>query len=100
MDCLRLRRSVELLKRELADRFEHPETARLPSSKEALVHQGLQRVERGDTDRFCGFERRGAREGGQSSEQDLVIRDKEVIAPRDRCAQRLLPRSRVTSAPG
>jgi hypothetical protein len=71
-DRVGLAARLEPLKRELADRLVHPE-AIVRSTDEALLDEGLQRVEVGIGDALGRIKRAAAREDRQASEQVLLF---------------------------
>ena len=72
---------------------ERPVTA----AKQALVEQRLQHVGVRAGDLLRGLEAAAAGEHAQPPKQCLLVGVKEVVAPGDRRAQRLLPRIHPTS---
>ena len=96
-----LARVFQLLCRILAHGLEHGEARLsdgvLASVDEALVHQGMQRVEVGVRDRFCPLERAAAGEDGDAAEEALFLGREQVVAPVNRRPQRLLARLCVSS---
>src|SRR5262245_15762945 len=84
------RRVVELLGCELADRLEHPEAV-ARTADETLVDKRLKYVEVGAGDCLRRVERATAAEGAEAREETRLICVEEVVRPRDRGAQRLLP---------
>ena len=90
------------VRRELADRLEHPVTGpelTVAPAKEALVEERLERVGLGAADRFRLVVRTASREDRQRAEQALLVLAEQVVRPRDRRPQRVLARIRVP-APG
>ena len=83
---------VEPLERELPDRLEHPEAllaVRIgAAADEALVEQRRQRVEVGAADLLGVLERGAAAEHREPGEERLLVLAEQVVAPRDRRAQR------------
>src|SRR6516225_3616152 len=82
----------------LADRLEHMETSiprrRLDSSDEALVNQRGQTFNNVNvtvsTHHLGRFQRKAAAKDGQMSEQPLLLRGQQLVAPRDRRVQRFM----------
>ena len=100
--CVLLARCLQPLPRELADRLEHPEAllaVRIgAAADEALVEQRRQRVEVGVADRFGGLERGAAAEHREPGEELLLVLVEQVVAPRDRGAQRCMALVGVAAA--
>ena len=93
---------VEPLERELPDRLEHPEAllaVRIgAAADEALVEQRRQRVEVGAADLLRVLERGAAAEHREPGEERLLVLAEQVVAPRDRGAQRGMALVGVTAA--
>ena len=64
---------LQPLRRELADRLQHPEAAVLADADEAFVHERLEGVEVGVAHFLHSFERAASREDGQAGEQALLL---------------------------
>ena len=90
--CILLAGRVEPLERELPDRLEHPEAllaVRIgAAADEALVEQRRQRVEVGAADLLRVLEGGAAAEHREPREERLLFLAEQVVAPRDRRAQR------------
>src|SRR5581483_9304481 len=71
-DVLGLTRLLELLRRIVADRLQHPE-ATVRMADEALLDQRLQRVEIGSGNLLRGLERTAAGKDGQPREELLLL---------------------------
>ena len=98
-----LARRGEALRGELPDRLEHPEplgAVRLgAAADEALVEERGQRVEVRLADRLGVVERAAAAEDGEPGEELLLAAVEEVVAPRDRRAQRRVALRRRRARP-
>ena len=64
---------LEPLGRVLADRLQHPEAVVVADADEALVDEGLQRVEVGVADLLGRLERAAAAEDGEPREETLLV---------------------------
>ena len=95
---------LQLLERELSDRLEHREPRLfVPAcicTNEALVDQGLERVEIRGADPFRGIQRAATGEDSQTSEEGSFTVVQQITAPLDRRAERALALGRVRGACG
>ena len=92
-----LARGFEPLPGELPDRLVHPEAA-VDEPDEALLHEGLERVEVGFGDVLRHLEGAAAREDREAREQPLLVGAEQVVGPLDRRAERSLARVGVAAA--
>ena len=69
-----------------------------PATNEALLDERLQRIEVRIADVLRSDQREAADEDGEAPEDLLLLGRKEVVAPLDRRAQRLLPRVGVAAS--
>ena len=101
----------ELLACELANRLHHPHAGfpvgLLAQLQQALVHQRVDAVEDVDAeillrvgDRLGRLERAAADKDRQSAEEALFGLTEQVVAPRNRAAQRLLSSGQIPGAAG
>src|SRR5919197_1511689 len=92
---------LQPLRRELADRLQHP-IARtefgVTSAQQALVEQRLQRVGVGLADRLGGRVRAAADEYCQPAEEPALLLLEQVVRPGDGGPEGLLARLGVSSA--
>ena len=93
--CLAAR--LEPLDGELADGFVHPE-AIVGVADEALLDEGLERVQFGIDHLLRGLERAPAGEDGQAREQPLLGGVEQLVRPLDRRAERPLARIGIPAA--
>ena len=96
-EVVRLAARLEPLAGEFADRLEHPE-ALARATQQALLHECLERVKIGAGDLLGSGERAASDEDGQAREEPLLVLAEQVVRPRDRRAQRLLPDFGVAAA--
>src|SRR5687768_10333871 len=98
----------ELLAREFPDRVQEPEpwlVIDLVGAQQALVGERSETVDnlgpelaRGTADRLRGVEVTAAHEHRQALEQPALGWRQDVVAPRDRCTQRLLPLRQIAGS--
>ena len=109
-ECVRLAPLAELVQRVLADRLEHGEphvaVEVVADAHEALLRETLESADDVERRRVAGdpadglrrLDRRATREHAEASEQPLILRVEQVVAPVDRAAQRPLPLRQVAPA--
>ena len=73
---------------------------RFPAADEVLLDERLECVEVGVADGLRRLHRKASREDGKPTEDLLLLRIEQVVAPRDRGAQRSLPVRCVAGAAG
>jgi hypothetical protein len=91
-------RRLKPLRRELADRLEHPEATRLPAADEAFVDERLQELKVCVGYLLCSLERPTASEDRERREQAALTGIEQLVRPLDRGAKRLLAPLRVAPA--
>ena len=74
---------VETLECEFPDRLQHPIAVVVPDADEALVDERRKQVEVGVADRFDRLKRRAADEDGKPTEEVLLLRRQQLVAPPD-----------------
>ncbi len=96
-DVVRFAARLEPFEGEVADGFVHPE-AIVGVADEALLHEGLERVQIGIGHLLRGLERAPAGEDGQAREQPLLGGVEQLVRPLDRRAERPLARIGIPAA--
>src|SRR5215203_4588606 len=87
---------VESLDRVFAHRLEHPKPVVL-SPQEVLVDERVERVEVSVDHDLGRLERTAAHENAEPNKQTPLALVKQVVAPLNRCPQRLLTARRVAA---
>src|SRR5436190_23573389 len=89
-DRLGLAGGVEPLDRELADGLQHPKAVAFAHANEALVDEGLERVDVGIAHVLGDLDGAAAAENSEPGKQPLLIVVEQVVRPLDRRPERLL----------
>ena len=89
----------QTLARVLRDRLEQEEAPMLALPYEALVNEPSEHVELGVADGLGCLEIEASGEDGEASEKRLLVVFEQVVAPLDRCQQRLLAGGAISAPP-